>query len=90
MPSLDWLWFLLWLLTFGVAMFYWRKWRDGEQARDDLQTESERAFHRLYQRYLVARQRAYTDYLDSTDAHTGQEFKFPTFAEWTEDRAETD
>ncbi|ALY09995.1 hypothetical protein FDH62_gp37 [Arthrobacter phage Pumancara] len=80
MASMDWLWFLLWIVTFGCAMFYWRKWR--EEARLDGPT------HRLRIRYAVARQMAY-DHYKSERLYEHGPFTFPTFEEWMKD-AETD
>ncbi|AZF98293.1 hypothetical protein SEA_NANCIA_37 [Arthrobacter phage Nancia] len=81
---------VLYLVAFFAILLSYSKWKDLQREREQSQISSEAEFHRLYTRYTVARQRAYTDYLDSTSAYTGQGFEFPNFAEWREEgRAET-
>ncbi|ASR83420.1 hypothetical protein SEA_CHRISTIAN_37 [Arthrobacter phage Christian] len=82
---------VLYLVIFFAILLSYSKWKDLRREREQSQISSEAEFHRLYTRYTVARQRAYNDYLDSTDAyHAHGPFTFPNFAEWREDRAETD
>ncbi|AZS09243.1 hypothetical protein SEA_OURGIRLNESSIE_36 [Arthrobacter phage OurGirlNessie] len=81
---------VLYLVAFFAILLSYSKWKDLRREREQSQLSSEAEFHRLYTRYTVARQRHYRDYLDSTNAYTAEEFTFPSFAEWREDRAETD
>ncbi|ALY09819.1 hypothetical protein FDH61_gp37 [Arthrobacter phage Preamble] len=76
---------VLYLVAFFAILLAYSRWKDLRREREQQESTSEAEFHRLYTRYTVARQRAYTDYLDSTDAYTGQEFEFPSFAEWREE-----
>ncbi|ASR83773.1 hypothetical protein KDJ04_gp40 [Arthrobacter phage Nubia] len=88
---MDWLWFLLWIVTFAVAMYYWRQWQEERNKPEYTYPDGKEAeFHRLYRRYIVARQRRYTEYLDAGETTAGTEFVFPSFAEWVEDRDEKD
>ncbi|QPO16970.1 membrane protein [Arthrobacter phage Kittykat] len=76
---------VLYLVAFFAILMAYSRWKDLRREREQQESTSEAEFHRLYTRYTVARQRAYTDYLDSTNAYTGQEFEFPSFAEWREE-----
>ncbi|ALY08574.1 hypothetical protein BENNIE_37 [Arthrobacter phage Bennie] len=89
-PSIpDSLILVLYLVAFFAILMAYSKWKDLQREREQSQMSSEAEFHRLYTRYTVARQRAYIEFLDSTDGHAGERFHFPNFAEWREDRAET-
>ncbi|AZF98438.1 hypothetical protein SEA_BIGMACK_37 [Arthrobacter phage BigMack] len=90
-PSIpDSLILVLYLVAFFAILLAYSKWKDLQREWEQSQISSEAEFHRLYTRYTVARQRAYNDYLDSTDAYHAQGFEFPSFAEWREEgRAET-
>ncbi|AOQ28251.1 hypothetical protein SEA_HUNTINGDON_39 [Arthrobacter phage Huntingdon] len=58
---MDWLWFLLWIVTFAVAMYYWYRWRE-ERSQRELKEASDlndAEFSRSYARY---RQAQWADY----------------------------
>ncbi|ALY09443.1 hypothetical protein FDH59_gp40 [Arthrobacter phage Joann] len=78
------------LLCFFAALFFWGRWREEVQLRQQTQIREDRQaeFTRLYKRYRVARQLAYREFLDAGETIVGQSFKFPSFAEWVEDRGE--
>ncbi|WKW85597.1 hypothetical protein SEA_LAKSHMI_40 [Arthrobacter phage Lakshmi] len=77
------------LIFFFAALFLWGRWREEVTERERAEAlvgAEEQALRRLYRRFLVAREIAFADY--NQRAIWSQEFTFPTFAEWIEDRGE--
>ncbi|ATW58752.1 hypothetical protein KDJ07_gp38 [Arthrobacter phage Urla] len=81
--------FLLWAVCLILAFLAWGKYQEQlREERENRMKESQAEFHRLYVRYREARTRRLRDHLKH--ASPDEEFRFPNFAEWREDRAETD
>ncbi|ASR83485.1 hypothetical protein SEA_ZORRO_40 [Arthrobacter phage Zorro] len=81
---------VLYLVAFFAILLAYSKWKDlHRDQRESRMQDRQAEFHRLYARYREASRTAYREYLDSTAPITGEEFQFPSYAEWREDRAET-
>ncbi|QDH48226.1 hypothetical protein SEA_MAMAPEARL_38 [Arthrobacter phage MamaPearl] len=89
--------FLLWAVCLILVFLSWGRYQEQlREERENRMKESQAEFHRLYVRYREARKAALREYLGANaglspfEFETMKGFKFPNFAEWREDRAETD
>ncbi|AOZ65077.1 hypothetical protein KDJ05_gp40 [Arthrobacter phage Oxynfrius] len=82
---MDWLWFLLWIVTFAVAMYYWRQWQEERSQRKQREASdlNDEEFSRSYRRYQQAQWADYRAWKkDNPEASTTDWPGFKSYGEW--------